>query len=466
MVTSLQEEIGESIRVVEVLRQRGADLLVEARDLDRHVPVVLRVLDLELVTSPDALSSFEREAARAAGFRHPNIATAQSLQRRANLVFYALDVGYAKSLESLLTGRVPPGFERSLDILQGIAAALDYEHSQGSIHGRLTPGMIFVDDDHVLVSGFGGMQGVESYSGNSATLYQAPEQSAWRQEIDGRVDVYALGVIAYELLSGKRLPGLAPGAASSAEPLRISRTATLAPGIGLQVNEAILHAIARRPSQRFATAGEFISALGASRSEPRRIVPAQASEEVVVHTAADIWTRLLDGAPREMDEAPPEADEAPQEMVEAPWDTDEAPRARDGAPWATRRRLPMLPPRFGAAFGIGCLCVVGALAIFSLSKRISVHRFPSAVVDALSHLPSPLKAFDKWRGESHPHQAASPGDSGTASRLPRVTKSGVVVENGVLVFPGEKGSDSNGASRASARRRATPDRAIPKQMAH
>jgi serine/threonine protein kinase len=439
--------------------------MVEARDLDRHVPVVLRVLDLELVTSPDALSSFEREAARAAGFRHPNIATAQSLQRRANLVFYALDVGYAKSLESLLTGRVPPGFERSLDILQGIAAALDYEHSQGSIHGRLTPGMIFVDDDHVLVSGFGGMQGVESYSGNSATLYQAPEQSAWRQEIDGRVDVYALGVIAYELISGKRLPRLASGAASSAEPLRISRNAALAPGISLQVNEAILHAIAKRPSQRFATAGEFITALGASHAEPRRNVAEETSDETVVHTAAEIWTRLLDGAPREMEEAPRETDEESRETDEEFRETDPAFRVRDAAPWATRPRLPKIPARFGTAFGIGCLCVVGALAIFSLSKRISVHRFPSAVMDALSHLPSPLKAFEQWRGEPHPHQAATPGDSGTASRVPRVTKSGVVVENGVLVFPGEKGSDSSGASRASARRRAT-DRATAKQMAH
>ena len=466
MVTSLQGEFGDGIRVVQVLRQRGAELLVEAGDLERHVPVVLKVLDLDLVSSPDALSSFEREAARAAGFRHPNIATAQPLERRANLVFYALDVGYAKSLESLLSGGAFPAFEQSIDILQGIAAALDYEHSQGSIHGRLTPEMIFVDDDHVLVSGFGGMQGVESYSGNGATLYQAPEQGAWRQEIDGRVDVYALGVIAYELISGKRLPRLVRAGASSAEPLRISRTATLAPGISLQVNEAILHAIAKRPSQRFATAGEFISALGVSRSEPRRNVPAETRDEVVVLTAADMWTRLLDGAPREMDEEPGEREEMPPEADEEPRQAEEAPPVWDEEARVTLRRPWMLPPRFGTAFGIGCICVVGALAIFSLSKSISVQRFPSAVVDALSHLPSPLKAFEKWRVESQPYQAPTPDDSGITSRHPRVTKSGVVVENGVLVFPGEKLNDSIGASRAWARRHETAGRVIAKPMAH
>jgi serine/threonine protein kinase len=452
MVKSLQEEIGESLRIVEVLRQNDSESLVEARDLERHVPVVLKVLDLEVIGGAEALPGFEREAASAVGFRHRNIATAQPLQRRASVVFYALNVGYAKTLESLLSAGPAPSFERAIAILQGIADALDYEHSQGSMHGRLAPEMIFVDGDRALVSGFGGMQDIDLDSGSTATLYQAPEQRAWRQEIDGRVDVYALGVIAYELLSGRRLSRSATSAASSAEPLRISRNAPLAPGVGLHVNEAILHAIAKRPSQRFATAGDFVLALGTSPSEPVDDAPEEPPNEVVVLTAAEIWTRLLDGPPPAVDEAPPPPAVAPPETEWAP-------------PRKPRRRL-VLPPRFATSFGIGCLCVAGALTIYSVSKRISVQGFQPAFAAALSHLSSPLKAFDKWRVQSQPQQAAPRPDSGLASPHPGVTKSGVVVENGVLVFPGEKSLKSGGSSRGSAQRRTAAAREITKPTAH
>jgi protein kinase-like protein len=478
MVMTLQEEIGESIRITEVLRQNDSESLVEARDLERRVPVVLKVLDLEVVGGADALPSFELEAARAVGFRHRNIATAEPLQRRPTLVFYALNVGYAKTLESVLSAGAPPSFERSIEILQGIAAALDYEHSQGSIHGRLAPEMIFVDADHVLVSGFGGMQGAESYPGNGATLYQAPEQGAWRHEIDGRVDVYALGVIAYQLLSGKRGPRSAPSGASPAEPLRISRNVTLAPGISLHVNDAILRAIAKRPSQRFATAGEFIVALGASQSERVRKAPQEAPNEPVVLTAADIWTRLLDGGPGVPDEAPGETEEMPRVPDEVPRVPDAVRRVPDEVRWVPdeeprvrRPRLAMLPPfspRLATALGIGFLCVAGALTIFSVRKKISVPRFPPAFVGTLSHL-SPLKVFNKWIVELQPHQPPTPVDSGSASgdvSGPRITSSGVVVENGVLLFPGEKGSDSSGSSRASSGRRTAVNRLITKPTAH
>src|SRR4051812_21269202 len=111
METSLlQERIGEGIRVIEVLRQSGAELFVSARDLTRHVPVVLRALDLELVGAPDEVLHFEQQAAQAVGFRHLNIATAQPLRRCPTLVYYALNVGFATMLEAVLDERSPLSF--------------------------------------------------------------------------------------------------------------------------------------------------------------------------------------------------------------------------------------------------------------------------------------------------------------------------------------------------------------------
>jgi serine/threonine protein kinase len=426
MVTSLQEEIGESIRVVEVLRQSGAESLVEARDLERHVPVVLRVLDLEVVDSLNALPGFEREAARAVGFRHLNIATAQPLQRRESLVFYALNVGYAKTLDSLIATGAPLSFEKSIDILQDIAAALDYELSQGLIHGRLAPDLIFVDDDHVMVAGFGGTQGAESDAGRDATIYQAPEQGAWRQEVDSRVDVYALGVIAYELLSGKRYSASIPAAAALAEPFRISRDVPVAPGVSLQVNEAIMHATAKRPSQRFATAGEFIFALDAAQSEPVKDVPAQEPAERIA-----------------------------------------SPRSLTLPRFPSRPSLPSLPPRFGIALGIGCLCVVGALTVFSLRKKIAVPHLAPAISGALSRFTAPLQSVDQWIARTRLDTVeARPDTDAPASPAPRATPSGVIVENGVLVFPGERRSATSSGSRGSASRRTAARDLVTKPTAH
>jgi hypothetical protein len=110
--------------------------------------------------------------------------------------------------------------------------------------------------------------------------------------------------------------------------------------------------------------------------------------------------------------------------------------------------------------------VAGALTIYSVSKRIRVQGFQPAVVAAFSHLSSPLKAFDKWRVQSQPQQAAPQPDSVLASPRPGVTKSGVVVENGVLVFPGEKSPKSGGSSRGSVHRRTAAAREITKSTAH
>jgi serine/threonine protein kinase len=404
MVTSLQERIGDGIRVVEVLRESGAELLVEARDLERHVPVVLKVLDLELVSSADALQNFEREAARAVGFRHFNIATAQPLERRPNLVFYALNVGYARTLESLFSAASPPSFDESVDILRDVASALDYEHSHDSIHGRLAPEMIFVDDDHVMVSGFGSSLGPDSSSTVSPAVYQAPEQSAWRQEVDGRVDVFALGVIAFELISGKRCTASTAAAVASGEPLRIARDVPLRPGVSMHVNEAIMHAVAKRPSLRYATAGEFVFALDASQPEPVKELP----------------------------------ESIPAEKI-------------------PRMRMPILRPRLATALGIGGLCLFGALTLFSFRKKIGAPHVSSTFVGVFSRLSSPLESFDKWMVHTRTRPAVTRTDSGIASpQSRRVTTSGVVVENGVLVFPGEKVRDSLASPRGSATRRSTP----------
>jgi hypothetical protein len=187
----------------------------------------------------------------------------------------------------------------------------------------------------------------------------------------------------------------------------------LAWGVSLQVNDAIMRALAKRPSQRFATAGEFIFALDGSQPEPVSDLPEESP------AARNPRTRSLT-----------------------------FPRIR------ARPRLPRLSPRVGTALGIGCLCAVGALTLFSLRKKIAVPHIAPAFAGALNNFSVPVQTIDRWIGRTRLDTVESQPDSeASAAPSPRVTSSGVAVENGVLVFPGERGAATAPALHESSSRR-------------
>ena len=407
----LQERIGEGIRIVEVLRQSGAELLISARDLTRHVPVVLRALDLELAVTPEEIHYFERQAAQAVGYRHMNIATAQPLQRGPNLVYYALNVGFATTLASVLDERSPLSFEQSLDILRGIASALDFAHAHGMVHGRLDPKLIFVDGDDVMVAGFVAEQDADSLAATSASPYRSPEQGAWRYEADARADVYSMGVIAFELISGKRVPVLSSAHVAFADPFNLVRDVPLRAGVSLHVNDAILRAVAKRPSSRFATGEDFVYALESSQSTP--------------------------------------VAEEPQLEV--------APAAR--APQSFAPLLPVEPERvarprrMASALGIGALCAIGAFTLLSMRKGIDLPHVSSAIAGTLSRLTTSTEPTDSsilMVPADSPTILASAGVTSHRRRAGAASGSGV--ENGEVSSSGANSDSVSAHRRARAAR--------------
>jgi serine/threonine protein kinase len=408
----LQERIGEGIRVIEVMRQNGAELLISARDLTRHVPVVLRALDLELAVTPEEVRYFEQQAAQAVGYRHLNIATAQPLQRGPNLVYYALNVGFATTLQSVLDEGSALSFEQSLDVLRGIASALDYAHSHSMVHGRLDPKLIFVDGDDVMVTGFVSLREADSLSAASATPYTSPEHGAWRYEADARADVYSMGVIAFELIAGKRLPALSSVHVTFTDPFNIARDVPLRAGVSLHVNEAILRAVAKRPSLRYATAEDFIYALETSHSKPVAEEPA------------------LDVAPA----APAPQSFAPLLPVEP-------------------ERV-VRPKRAPSVIGIGTLCAIGAFTLLSMRKGIDIPDVSSAIAGTLSRLTTSTVPPDSsivMVPADSPTTHASAGVTSPERR--RKATSRVGVANGEVGSSSAKAGDS-----LSAIRRARPPR--------
>jgi len=290
----LQESVGDSYRLLEMLGRGGMGIVFRAHEqaLDREV--ALKVLALDPVLSPDAFGRFEREARLAARLDHPNIVPIFAVGQRQTVAFYTMRLVRGGTLEAMIDGHVTLGFEHTLDILRDVARALDYAHGQGVIHRDIKPANVLIGDSgHAMVSDFGiaTALGVDGPSGSGTGIvgspgYMPPEQ--WRgEEIDARGDQYALGVMAFEMLTGHR-----PFETVKVQDLMrlhlsapVPSAAAVRPGLNPVVDAAIRRAMAKHPSERFATATAFIESLAGRRPAAQtrssmQIVspPSQASE--------------------------------------------------------------------------------------------------------------------------------------------------------------------------------------------
>ncbi|MCP5151673.1 MAG: serine/threonine protein kinase [Ectothiorhodospiraceae bacterium] len=171
--------------------------------------VVLKVMNSTQADGEDFLERFVNEGRIVAALRHPHIITIYDIGRAADLVYIAMEYVEGGDLKSLIGRTVTP--ERALDILEKVAQALGYAHQQGIIHRDVKPAnILFRQDGTVLLSDFGIAKQVTVDSELTSTgtilgspFYMSPEQ-AEGQQVDARTDIYSLGVIFYEMLTGER----------------------------------------------------------------------------------------------------------------------------------------------------------------------------------------------------------------------------------------------------------------------
>jgi serine/threonine-protein kinase len=174
----------------------------------------------------------------------------------------------SRTLADVMDGPMP--IEQALTYLDQIAAALDYAHQHGVIHRDIKPTNILLANQWVFLADFGLVRLLEGASqltstsiGAGTPAYMSPEQGTG-DKIDTRTDIYSLGVIAYEMLTGE-----IPHLAENAQALIYRRTHELPPALRAVradippgVERAVQKALARNPAQRFQTAGMFVEALG------------------------------------------------------------------------------------------------------------------------------------------------------------------------------------------------------------
>ena len=298
--TRLQAAIGDGYELLDLLGRGGMGIVFRAREIALDREVALKVLALDPVLAPDAYARFEREAKLAARLDHPNIVPIFSVGSGAGIAFYTMRLVRGGSVEETLTQSRVLDLHRATGILREVAAALDYAHARGIVHRDIKPANILMGDTgHASVADFGIARALGQPGEATGTAiigspaYMSPEQ--WRgEELDGRADQYALAVVAFEMLAGRRpfdsprIQDLLDMHSSGAIP----DLTAVRPGADPSAAAAIRRAMAKHPAERFPTAAAFIDALtgrrltAAIQRPSRPITPPPAKKRRVVPVLA------------------------------------------------------------------------------------------------------------------------------------------------------------------------------------
>jgi serine/threonine protein kinase len=256
-----------SYTLLEPIGHGGMAVVYRARQDSLERTVAVKILSENLAASPEFMERFRREARTAANLRHPNVITVFDFgQDERGVPYLVLEYIEGPTLADLMDSGLDD--HRIPGLLDQIAAGLDYAHARGVIHRDIKPGnVLMTDDGRAVLADFGLAWLLE---GAHLTLtggvigtpeYMAPEQ-AGGEKIDHRVDVYALGVMLYEMLVGERPFVSETPIGVLLQHLRDAPPSVLEarPDLPLGVGEVIARALAKEPSERYASAGELASA--------------------------------------------------------------------------------------------------------------------------------------------------------------------------------------------------------------
>jgi len=242
-----------------------------AEDLKHHRQVAIKVLRPELAASL-GVERFVREIEIAANLAHPHILALFDSGEADGFLYYVMPFIKGESLRDRLEREGKLSIPQAIRLTDQVASALSHAHELGLVHRDIKPENILLTGDQAIVADFGIARAVEVAGGERLTgtgiavgtpAYMSPEQAMGVADVDARSDVYALGCVVYEMVSGRApFEGatpqelLAKHAVDTAPSLRTSD-----PGIPLFLERAVERALAKRPEDRFQTASAFAEVL-------------------------------------------------------------------------------------------------------------------------------------------------------------------------------------------------------------
>jgi serine/threonine protein kinase len=290
LLERLQRGLGSTYRVERELGGGGMARIFVATDTTLGRRVVLKVLAPDLAAGLDA-ERFHREVRLAASLQHPHVVPLHAAGQVDGLLYYTMPFVAGESLRHRLDREGPLPLDEVVRLLREVTDALGFAHRRGIIHRDLKPANILLEEGHALVADFGIAKALVAATGGTTTgathttgtltstglvlgtpVYMAPEQAANDQSMDHRADLYALGCLAYELLTGRP-----PFQASSVRglitahliepptPVTVHR-----PKVPPALASLVMGLLAKDPDQRPQTAQEVLRALETGEHEIMR----------------------------------------------------------------------------------------------------------------------------------------------------------------------------------------------------
>jgi len=276
LLDDLQDSLGGAYRLLRELGGGGMSRVYLAEETALGRQVVIKVLPPDLAAGI-SVERFRREIQLAAKLQHPHVVPLLAAGRAGDLLYYTMPFIEGESLRAKLAREGELPVADAVRLLRDVVDALAYAHDQGVLHRDIKPDNVLVSRHHAMVTDFGVAKALSEAAGGQVPptgftsagiamgtpAYMAPEQAAADPTIDHRADIYAVGIMAYEMLAGHppftgRTPQqlLAAQVNRPPEPLGVVR-----PTVFPDLAAIVMRCLEKRPADRWQSADELLRAL-------------------------------------------------------------------------------------------------------------------------------------------------------------------------------------------------------------
>ncbi|HJR62690.1 MAG TPA: protein kinase, partial [Gemmatimonadaceae bacterium] len=284
----LKEAIGDRYALERELGRGGMAIVYLARDLKHDRAVALKMLRPELSALLGA-ERFLREIKTVAGLQHPHILPLYDSGEASGTLYYVMPFVSGESLRDRLRKQRQLPIKDALRVTREVADALHYAHSKDIVHRDIKPENILLSGSHAVVTDFGIARAIHVSGGEQwetltesgvalgTPAYMSPEQTAGERELDARSDIYSLGCVLYEMLTGDP-----PFAGPDGQVMLARRFSDPPPSARLlradtpeSVDQALAIALAREPTDRFGNSLDFVDAIWGEREYVQHVTGRQ-----------------------------------------------------------------------------------------------------------------------------------------------------------------------------------------------
>jgi serine/threonine protein kinase len=309
VAAQLKEAIGDRYALERELGRGGMAVVYLARDLKHDRAVALKMLRPELGALLGA-ERFLREIKTVAGLQHPHILPLYDSGEACGTLYYVMPFVSGESLRDRLRKQRQLPIKDALRITREVADALHYAHSKDIVHRDIKPENILLSGSHAVVTDFGIARAIHVSGGEQwetltesgvalgTPAYMSPEQTAGERELDARSDIYSLGCVLYEMLTGDP-----PFAGPDGQVMLARRFSDPPPSARLfradtpeSVDQALAIALAREPTGRFGNSLDFVDAIWGEREYVQHVTGRQRQREDREQRRTRKRSRLMMGA--------------------------------------------------------------------------------------------------------------------------------------------------------------------------